>query len=248
LQALGLGTERIEQTLSQQFADKRVLRLDRDTTQRKGQLEGYLAQINAGDADIILGTQMLAKGHHFPGVTLVAIVDIDSGLFSIDYRSGEKLAQLIVQVAGRAGRADKAGRVLLQTRQPQHPLLTTLLNHGYRAFANAALLERQQAGLPPHSFQALLRVQSPKPEAAQAFLDAVLALLNAAAPAEVALLGPVTAPMARRAGVYRYQLLLQSRQRQALHHVLSSCLPAIYALKQAKRVRWSLDVDPQDLY
>jgi primosomal protein N' (replication factor Y) (superfamily II helicase) len=248
LQALGLGTERIEQTLATLFPDKVVVRLDRDTTQRKGSLEQYLEQIHAGRVDIILGTQMLAKGHHFPGVTLVAILDIDSGLFSIDYHGSERLAQLIVQVAGRAGRADQPGKVILQTRHPQHPLLDTLLSKGYRAFAQSALQERRQAGLPPFGHQALLRVQAGKAEEPQQFLQAVCQAINSLNPGKVQVLGPVTAPMARRAGLFRFQLLLQSPQRKELHQLLDSLLPAIYTLKDAKKVRWSLDVDPVDLY
>ena len=248
LQALGMGTERVEQTLATLFPDKKIVRLDRDTTQRKGALENYLEQIQQGHADIILGTQMLAKGHHFPDVTLVAILDIDSGLFSIDYRSGEKLAQLIAQVAGRAGRADKPGRVVLQTRQPQHPLLATLLNEGYSAFAEQALHERQQAGLPPYSHQALLRAQATNATAPQQFLHAVRNLIPESGHERVLVLGPVSAPMARRAGQFRFQLLLQSPQRRALHQLLDSILPAINRLQGGQKVRWSLDVDPIDLY
>ena len=248
LQALGMGTERIEQVLTGLFADKTVIRLDRDSTQRKGSLENFLQQINNGEADIILGTQMLAKGHHFPSVTLVAILDIDSGLFSIDYRSGEKLAQMIVQVAGRAGRAEKQGRVILQTRQPQHPLLQTLITSGYRAFANAALQERQQAQLPPFSHQALFRVHAANREDPQQFLQALVEQIAEINDGKISVLGPVTAPMAKRAGQFRFQLLLQSQQRQALHQLLDDLLPKLAKLKHSKKVKWSLDVDPQDLY
>ena len=248
LQPLGLGTERIEQTLAALFPGKHLIRLDRDTTQRKGSLEGYLAQINSGQADIILGTQMLAKGHHFPDVTLVAILDVDSGLFSVDFHAGEKLAQMIVQVAGRAGRADKRGRVVLQTRHPQHPLLTTLIEKDYRAFAESALQERKQARLPPYSYQALLRAHAGNAQSPQVFLQAVCQLLNPDKSDAIQILGPVSAPMARRAGQFRFQLLLQSTHRKDLHHLLNAVLPQIVKLKDAKKVRWSLDVDPVDLY
>jgi primosomal protein N' (replication factor Y) len=248
LQAVGMGTERIEQTLISLFPDKLVLRLDRDTTQRKGSLETYLQQINSGEADIIIGTQMLAKGHHFPNVTLVAILDIDSGLFSIDFRAGEKLAQLIVQVAGRAGRADKPGRVILQTRQPQHPLLITLLEQGYRAFAQTVLQERQQASLPPYSHQALFRVYAATHQAPQPFLAALSHIIATANTGDTLVMGPVSAPMARRAGQYHFQLLLQNTRRQELHRLLDIILPAIAGLKEARAVRWSLDVDPVDLF
>ncbi|WP_347988304.1 primosomal protein N' [Methylomonas sp. AM2-LC] len=248
LQALGLGTERIEHILTSLFAGKKLVRLDKDTTQRKGSLESYLEQINRGEVDIILGTQMLAKGHHFPNVTLVAILDIDSGLFSIDFRAGEKLAQMIVQVAGRAGRADKPGKVILQTRQPQHPLLMTLLKQGYRAFAQAVLQERHQASLPPFSYQALFRVHATNQEAPLAFLTALCRLLKQNNDGKIQILGPVAAPMLKRAGQFRFQLLLQSSKRQDLHSLLDTILPGIPKLKEAKGVRWTLDVDPVDLY
>lgn len=248
LQPLGMGTERIEQTLTDLFPNKLIVRLDRDTTQRKGSLEGYLRQIHSGHADIILGTQMLAKGHHFPDVTLVAILDIDSGLFSVDFHAAEKLAQMIVQVAGRAGRADKRGHVVLQTRQPHHPMLTILLSQGYQAFAQIALQERKQAGLPPCAYQALLRVHANNALAPQQFLQAVCQLLPPLNAGRIQVLGPVPAPMARRAGQFRFQLLLQSPQRKALHQLLDAALPLLAELKEAKKVRWSLDVDPIDLY
>lgn len=248
LQALGMGTERIEQALAALFPGQHLIRLDKDTTQRRGSLERYLEQINSGQADIILGTQMLAKGHHFPNVTLVAILDVDSGLFSVDYRAGEKLAQLIVQVAGRAGRADKPGRVVLQTRQPLHPLLTTLIDKGYSAFANLALQERKQAGLPPYSSQALLRTHAENAQNPQNFLRAICQLIGQINTGSTQVLGPVSAPMARKAGQFRFQLLLQSPQRKELHQLLDILMPQISQLQEAKKVRWSIDIDPIDLY
>ena len=248
LQPLGMGTERIEQTLQALFPEKRLVRLDKDTTQRKGSLENYLEMINNGDADIILGTQMLAKGHHFPDVTLVAILDVDSGLFSVDFHAGEKLAQMIIQVAGRAGRAEKRGQVLLQTRQPQHPLLTTLIEMGYQAYAENALLERQQARLPPYSYQALFRVHAGNAQTPQLFLKALVGLITQFNKGRTQILGPVPAPMARRAGQFRFQLLLQNNNRKELHQLLDQVLPQISKLKEAQKIRWSLDVDPVDLY
>jgi primosomal protein N' (replication factor Y) (superfamily II helicase) len=248
LTPLGLGTERVEKALAELFADKAIVRLDRDSTQRKGSLENYLQQINQGKVDIILGTQMLAKGHHFPNVTLVAILDVDSGLFSIDFHAPEKLAQMIVQVSGRAGRAEKLGKVIMQTRQPEHPLLTTLIRQGYRSFAKTALAERKAALLPPFSYQALLRVQAADVLMPQLFFQAVTALVQDFNTGHTQVLGPVSAPMARRAGLYRYQLLFQNTRRQELHQLLDVLIPKIANLKQAKKVRWSLDVDPVDLY
>jgi primosomal protein N' (replication factor Y) (superfamily II helicase) len=248
LTPLGLGTERVEKVLAKLFADKTILRLDRDSTKRKGSLEDYLEKIHQGEVDIILGTQMLAKGHHFPNVTLVAILDVDSGLFSIDFHTAEKLAQLIVQVSGRAGRAEKAGRVIMQTRQPNHLLLTTLIEHGYQQFAISALAERQAAQLPPFSYQALLSVQARDAELSPVFLQAVIDLAAQTADHNVQLLGPIPAPMAKRAGFHRYQLLFQSKQRHDLQALLTTLIPEVAKLKLAAKVRWSLDVDPVDLY
>ncbi len=248
LQPLGLGTERIEQTLKSLFPGKQVIRLDKDTTQRKGSLENYLEQIHSGEADIILGTQMLAKGHHFPDVTLVSILDIDSGLFSVDFHAAEKLAQMIMQVAGRAGRADTCGKVVLQTRYPQHPMLHTLIGQGYRSYAGIALQERHIARLPPYTFQALLRAHAANAKLPQAFLQAVCELIQPMNVGKTQVLGPVSAPMARRAAQFRFQLLLQSPQRKDLHHLLHNLLPELVKLKLATKVRWSLDVDPVDLY
>ncbi len=248
LRAVGLGTERIEKTLAELFPDRKTVRLDRDTIQRKGSLEDYLAQIHQGHADIILGTQMLAKGHHFPNVTLVALLDVDSGLFSIDFHSAEKLAQTIVQVAGRAGRAEKQGKVMLQTRQPDHPLLTTLLKQGYQAYAKTALEERKLALLPPFSYQALLRVHATNAQAPQSFLAAVITILKTINNGKTHVLGPVPAPMARRAGQFRFQLLLQSEKRKELHSLLDRLIAEIESMPASKKVRWSLDVDPIDLY
>lgn len=247
LKPLGLGTERVESALHQLFPEHKSVRLDRDSTQKKDALKQYLVAINQGQVDIILGTQMLAKGHHFPNVTLVVLLDVDSGLFSIDFHAPEKLAQLIIQVAGRAGRAAKKGRVIMQTRQPKHPLLNTLIHQGYQAFAQTALAERKNAGLPPYSYQVLLRTLSNEKNIAFEFLLAVSELINQQANGTW-VLGPVVAPMVKRAGKFRLQLLLQHRQRKQLHQLLNWLMPKILKLKQARKVRWSLDVDPIDLY
>ncbi|MGR9073887.1 MAG: primosomal protein N' [Gammaproteobacteria bacterium] len=245
---VGLGTERVEGELARLFPRCKIVRLDRDTTQRKGALEELLRQINQGSADIILGTQMLAKGHHFPNVTLVGVLDVDSGLFSIDYHAAERLAQLIVQVSGRAGRELKPGRVVLQTRQPEHPLLQTLIKNGYREFALRALEERKSAGLPPFTYQALFRVLAVDRQTPIIFLDRIRGLIEERAAEGVCAMGPVPSPMARRSGKYRFQLLLQSGRRRDLHRLLDEVMPEIERLKENKKVRWSLDVDPIDLY
>ena len=247
LKPLGLGTERVENALHSLFPQKKIVRLDRDSTQRKGVLEQHLKAINQGQVDIVLGTQMLAKGHHFPNVTLVVLLDVDSGLFSIDFHAPERLAQLIIQVSGRAGRAEKKGRVIMQTRQPEHPLLNTLIHQGYQAFAVAALAERKQAGLPPYSYQALLRANAHEQQMPLDFLLTVAELIQQH-DNKILVLGPVTAPMSKRAGQFRYQLLLQHTQRKQLHLLLNWLMPEIEKLKQARKIRWSLDVDPIDLY
>ncbi len=248
LTPLGLGTERVENALAELFTGEKVIRLDRDSTQRKGVLVEMLAEIKRGTTRIILGTQMLAKGHHFPNVTLVALLDVDSGLYSIDFHSPERLAQLIVQVAGRAGRADKPGKVILQTRQPDHPLLHAMINEDYRSFAKTALQERKQAKLPPFSHQALLRVTALDRQAPQEFLETIASLISSEHMGQTQVLGPVPSPMARKAGKYRYQMLFQNDKRRDLHQLLDWLIPKIEGLKQARKVRWSLDVDPVDLY
>jgi len=247
LRALGQGTERIEQVLQRDFPEVGIARIDRDSVSRRGRLEALLADIHSGRRRILIGTQMLAKGHHFPDVTLVGIVDADQGLFGVDFRSNERMAQLILQVAGRAGRADKPGQVAIQTHHPDHPLLQILVNQGYAAFAAAALAERQAAALPPFTFQALLRADAKEPHLPQAFLQTAQEL-GVALAGGVELWGPVPAPMERRAGRFRAQLLVQAEQRQTLHGFLDRWVAQLEEMKEGRQVRWSLDVDPQDLY
>jgi primosomal protein N' (replication factor Y) len=248
LLGIGEGTERVEQALGEHFAGQTVLRIDRDTTRRKGALENALDAAQSGQARILLGTQMLAKGHHFPGVTLVAILDADQGLFSTDFRASERMAQMIIQVAGRAGRSDKPGEVLIQTHHPDHPLLLQLVAEGYPAFATAALQERREAMLPPYASMALLRAEAAAAQHPRTFLEEACALAESLRDDSVQLWGPVTAPMERRAGRYRAQLLVQTAQRAALQRLLTAWIPCLDSLKAARRVRWSIDVDPMDTY
>ena len=247
LVGIGEGTERIEEALLERFPAHPVLRIDRDTTRRKGELEAALAEARSGQARILLGTQMLAKGHHFPAVTLVAVLDADQGLFSVDFRASERLAQLIIQVAGRAGRADKPGEVLIQTHHPQHPLLQLLVERGYPAFAEAALEERQEALLPPCASMALLRAEATRADYPRDFLLAARRLAEPLVHTSVQLWGPVPAPMERRAGRYRAQLMFQATDRMALQRLLRKLVPLLESEKQSRRVRWSIDVDPVDL-
>lgn len=253
LRPLGTGTERAEERLNTLFPDYPVLRIDRDSTARKGAMEQLFTTINKGEPCVLVGTQMLAKGHHFPRVTLVAILDADGGLFSADFRAPERMAQMIIQVAGRAGRADQPGRVIIQSQLADHPLLVQLTEQGYFAFAEQALAERRAAGLPPFSHLALLRAEAHRPGQAEGFLD--LACVEAEALLEelqvaggIELLGPVPAPMERRAGRYRAQLLLQGNSRAPLHRLLHAWLPRLEQLPDSRAVRWSLDVDPIDLF
>jgi primosomal protein N' (replication factor Y) len=248
LRALGHGTERVERALREHFPNAGIVRIDRDSTRPKGSLEDFLAKIRSGETDILIGTQMLAKGHHFPRVTLVGILGVDQGLFSPDFRAGERLAQLIIQVAGRAGRAERPGRVLIQTHHPEHRLLQTLLRNGYADFAAAVLEERRLAELPPFSAQTLMRAESSRPDAPRAFLSEAVAKARGLASTEVSVWGPVPAPMERRQGRYRYQVLLQALSRHPLQRFLRGWVPLLETLPTARGVRWSVDVDPIELF
>lgn len=252
LRPVGAGTERAEERLAILFPQIPVLRIDRDSTQRKDAMNQLFATIQRGEPCILVGTQMLAKGHHFPRVTLVAILDADGGLFSADFRASERMAQLIVQVAGRAGRAEEPGKVIIQTHLADHPLLVQLTEQGYFAFAEQALSERRAASLPPFSHLALLRAEAHRPGQAEAFLQDACQeaerLLDEAGLGGVELLGPVPAPMERRAGRHRAQLLLQGNARPTLHRLLGLWTPLLEQLPGGRAVRWSLDVDPIDLY
>jgi primosomal protein N' (replication factor Y) len=246
LKPQGQGTERLEEALMAQFPQVPVLRVDRETTRRRDALEQLLATLHDDQPAILVGTQMLAKGHDLPNLTLVAIVGVDEGLHSVDFRAGERLAQLVVQVAGRAGRAHKPGLVLLQTHQPDHPLLRGLLAQGYAAAARELLAERRQIQLPPYSHQVLLRADAVQREA----LDAFLAAAHAALPDDAALqvAGPMPAPMPLRANRHRGQLLLEATSRGPLRSMLHTWQRALSSLPAGRRVHWSLDVDPIDLY
>ncbi|MFK3619436.1 primosomal protein N' [Pasteurella multocida] len=244
----GLGTEQLEQTLASRFPQYQITRIDRDSTARKGKLEDYLTDIQQGKSQILIGTQMLAKGHHFPNVTLVALVNVDSALFSLDFRAEERLAQLYVQVAGRAGRVEKQGEVVLQTHYPDHPLLQRLLQQGYADFAEYALQLRQKMGLPPFSAQALFKAQSRHSEDAEQVLQQVAEYFytwNQSSQCAIQILGPIAAPFSKKAGQYRWQLLLQHPSRAQLHHALSA-FQATSTIKFGS-VRCVLDVDPIDL-
>ena len=245
---VGQGTERIEETLGTLFPGVALARIDRDAVRKRGALEETLQKIHSGETRLLVGTQMLTKGHHFPEVSLVVVLNADQGLFGTDFRAAERLAQTIVQVAGRAGRAERAGEVLIQTEYPEHPLLQQLVAGGYDAFAEAALAEREQAHWPPFARVAVLRAEAPGREAPIAFLDEAKSLAESCGVGGIEILGPATAPMERRAGHYRAQLLLHAPSHSPLQRLLARWLPLIEGTPNARKVRWSLDVDPLELF
>ncbi|WP_025821309.1 primosomal protein N' [Shewanella marina] len=245
LMGQGVGTEQLEQVLTQLFPDHPVVRIDRDTTRLKGSLEQHLNAIHKGEYKILLGTQMLAKGHHFPDVTLVGLLDVDGALFSADFRAPERFGQLYTQVAGRAGRANKPGTVLLQTHQSDNPILRDILHRGYGEFARSQLQERNQAQLPPAWHMLLIRAESHDAQDADNLLNAICNLCQLDDDFEV--IGPIPAPLDKKAGKYRRQLMLQAKTRARLQLEFEQILPQIDQLPEAKRCRWSLDRDPQDL-
>jgi primosomal protein N' (replication factor Y) len=257
--AQGQGTERLEEALAARYPNVPVLRVDRESTRRRDAFATLLDRLADDKPAILVGTQILAKGHDLPNLTMVAIVGVDEGLHSVDFHAGERLAQLVVQVAGRAGRADKPGSVWLQTHEPGHPLLVTLLKGGYDAAAALQLGERLATGLPPFAHMVLLRAESARRDVLDDFMagarDAISSFPgNAAADAKhrgdanVRVNGPFAAPMPLRAGRHRAQLLLESAQRPALRHALAAWLPQLHALPQPRGLRWSIDIDPVDLY
>jgi primosomal protein N' (replication factor Y) len=246
LRPVGIGTERLEEALALRFPETEIVRIDRDSARPKGALESLLARVRDGGRQILLGTQMLAKGHHLPNVTLVGVIDADSGLFGSDFRAGERMGQLIIQVAGRAGRAEKAGEVMIQTRFPDHPLLAALLGHDYSHFAHALLAERKLAGMPPYRGMIIVRAEAIAESKPIEFLTSVRARADAIVPPDVEILGPAPSPIERRAGRYRAQLLMLAARRAALNTALSRLVREIEALPKSTQVRWSVDVDPID--
>ena len=241
LRPLGRGTQRIEETLAGLFPEARIVRIDRDSARRRGALARTLEGIGRGEGDILVGTQLLAKGHDFPNLTLVSVLNADSALLSTDYRSAERLFATLAQVGGRSGRREQPGEVLVQTRYPGHPMFQALVRHDYAGFAESQLAERESAGFPPFVHEAALRAEAAKLESAMAFLRTAARLIEV--PASVQVYDPVPHVITRRAGMERAQLVLQSASRPALQEFLrewSAALPA----SAARGVRWHLDVDP----
>jgi primosomal protein N' (replication factor Y) (superfamily II helicase) len=240
----GRGTQRLEIWLQNQFPEARILRVDRDSVKSRKQWEVMLERIHGGDADILVGTQMLAKGHDFPKLTLVGVLGADSALFAADWRAPERLFAQLMQVAGRAGRAELKGEVLIQTEYPDHPLYAALVAHDYPGFAAALLREREQAGFPPYAFQAMLRAEAPEMSAAIAFLATARALPVVQEHARVVLYDPVPMKLSRLANLERGQLLAESHSRPAIQAFLPRWREAIEGIKAPSKLRWHLEVDP----
>lgn len=245
LRPAGQGTQRLEELLAAQFPTARILRVDRDSMRRKHSIAAMTKSVHAQEVDILVGTQMLAKGHDFPHLTLVGVIDTDSALFSPDYRAAEKLFAQLMQVSGRAGRADKAGEVLIQTAFPDHVLFHALQQHDYAKFADSLLQERKLANFPPYCFEALLRAEATHYEPVREFFRAALAA-SETIHHSLAVYDPVRPRMERLKGMERAQLLIQASARPALQKFLRAWVPLLRALPQANKVRWSMDVDPLD--
>ena len=245
---LGEGTQRIEDALRDRFPADDIARIDSDSTRLHGTMKKALAAATAGETKILVGTQMLSKGHHFPNLTLVIVINADQGLFSTDFRGSERLAQSLIQVAGRSGREAQQGEVIIQTAYPQHHFWSELMNGGYERVAGAALAEREKAAWPPFSRLALIRAAATRRQDTYDFLQDARKIAEDQNMPEVRILGPVSAPMERKAGRYRAQLLLQSRGRRGLHALLTVLRGTLEGRKSARRVRWSIDVDPIDLF
>ena len=243
---VGAGTERVTTELQSLFPGHAIARLDRDTVSGREALGRALSGIESGQAQIIVGTQLLTKGHDFPSVTLVGVLNADQGLFGADFRSEERLAQTIVQVAGRAGRRELRGEVLIQTHYPRHPLLQNLLTSDYGAFAEHALAERRETGWPPFSHLAVFRAEAGDRQRVFRFLEKLRRHCEPVATG-VQVLGPTAEWMERRDARYRGQLLLKSEQRPGLHGLIEKCLKALSGWPETRRVRWSIDVDPAEL-
>jgi primosomal protein N' (replication factor Y) len=247
IKPLGLATARLEETLAQLFPDRPILRVDRDSTSRVNSWQKIYQRALQPGAAIFLGTQMLAKGHHFPHVALVTILDIDAGLLSSDFRAPERTAQLIMQVAGRAGRAEVPGQVLLQSVRPEHPLLQILVKHGYGRFAEHALQERQQAQIPPFAYAALIRAESKDAPYNLAFLQHAIDMWPQFGDTAVQIWGPTEAPMQKKAGFFRCHLLLFSTSRMALQRQIMPWWQWLFKQPRLQQLRLTLDIDPQDL-
>lgn len=248
LNTVGQGTEKIEESLTAQFPNACIVRVDSDTTSKKDSLATFLKQAHDNEANILIGTQILAKGHHFPHLSLVAIIDADGGLFSTDFRAQERMAQLLIQVSGRAGRVHNAGQVVIQTFHPEHPFMQHITQQNYASLANSLLQERMKATLPPYTHIALIRANHVEPNAPIAFLQQVQShLADTLSNQSISIKGPIPSVIPKRQGRYHFQLLLQTDHRAILHQALGHSTSFLENTKIGKKVRWSLDVDPVEM-
>lgn len=245
LHPTGHGTQRLEQTLAQLLPTARIARVDRDSTSRKDALVEILDKVHNQEIDILVGTQMLAKGHDFPNLTLVGVVDTDSALHSPDFRASERLFAQLMQVAGRAGRADKAGQVIIQTQFPEHELFNALRTQDYVTYANSLLLEREQVQFPPYVFTALLRAEANDYALVQQFLQHAFVLARSLTE-QVLVYDPVRPQMERLKGMERGHILMQATSRPVLQHLLKNLLAQLRGKAIAAKVRWAVDVNPLD--
>ena len=242
----GYGTERIEEYLQVRFPKFKTLRIDSDSTRKKESLTGYFDLIKKGEPMILLGTQLLAKGHHFPNVTLVGILDADSGLFSADFRGSERVAQLMTQVSGRAGREEKPGQVIIQSYCPDHPQIEEIINGTYQTFAQRLLEERRASKTPPYSFQVKVYAESPKSIVSRDFIRSLINRISIdnSISKDLRIVGPLPSLMEKKSGVYRWELNIFSKNRSQLHKYLDLVQSKLYDPSTSKQVRWSIDVDP----
>jgi primosomal protein N' (replication factor Y) len=247
LMPLGKGTERVELALKTRFPEQVIARIDRDTARSSKAFEEVMSEVRERKVDILVGTQMLAKGHHLPGIGLAAIVDMDSALYSLDFRSLERAGQMVTQVFGRSGRGDSQGRVMIQTSSPEHPMLQLLLNEGYAPFAQKLLQERSEALLPPYSFQVLIRAQAHRLEQVERFLKEVRGRVAAMRVAEVECYGPMVGGIEKSAGFHHRLLVMHAPRRSPLHAVLRSLVQQLDLSTTMRSVRWHIDVDPQEM-
>jgi len=241
LRPMGRGTQRVEEALGARFPGARIVRIDRDSARRRSEMSRTLESVRKGEADILVGTQLLAKGHDFPGLTFVGVLNADAALVSTDYRAAERLFAVLQQVSGRAGRREQPGEVMVQTRYPGHPLFGALVRHDFAGFAASQLAERKAAGFPPFVFEAALRAEAPKLETAMRFLRDSAQLVEA--PASVSVYDPVPNVITRLAGMERARLLMQSASRPALQGYLAALGSALFEAAP-RQVRWHLDIDP----
>jgi primosomal protein N' (replication factor Y) len=248
LVSTGLGTEQIEDFLRQRFAQWPIFRVDSDSMQGKNAMRELVTEVNRDEPCILLGTQMLTKGHHFPAVGLVAVIDTDAMLFSADFRGEERMAQLLTQVAGRAGRADLPGEVILQTHYPDHPSLQAMIAVDYATQARDILSRRQATGMPPFGQVVVLRTDCGKPGYGEEFLQALRARVEPGLPGTSSMIGPLPSPMQRRAGKFRCQLILLAPGRPAAQAAASLLVSQAEGQPARHGLKWTIDIDPQDMF